>query len=246
MASQSKRPQVVSPVNVKKPVGSTILHRRSEQDPRQPERVCQPSEHGLLGTASPWLAVCGARTPKPFVDSFIDGLNFWGNKIRVQYKTSNSDHMNFVVTLKTLLTRLALYIKIYHVTGVSWNPKGRGAVSHASLAVASVGDLEIADRTTKNMRKWFKRNKSDLTASVPTAPEPVATATDTPVPAAPAAAKKPAAPVKVAKPAVCEERNGNWQIEYQTGPEPLTVSGINMKQQVPSSSSTTPCPASRS
>ncbi|KAG3161329.1 hypothetical protein PI124_g7123 [Phytophthora idaei] len=53
-----------------------------------------------------------------------------------------------------------------------------------------------------------------------------------PTPAAPAAAKKPAAPAKIAKPPVCEERNGNWQIEYQTGPEPLTVSGINMKQQV--------------
>ncbi|KAI9922303.1 hypothetical protein PsorP6_002439 [Peronosclerospora sorghi] len=47
---------------------------------------------------------------------------------------------------------------------------------------------------------------------------------------APTVSKKPNP--SVSKPAVCEERNGSWQIEYQTGPEPLTVSDISMKQQV--------------
>ncbi|KAI9905211.1 hypothetical protein PsorP6_014213 [Peronosclerospora sorghi] len=47
---------------------------------------------------------------------------------------------------------------------------------------------------------------------------------------APTVPKKPTP--SVSKPAVCEERNGSWQIKYQTGPEPLTVSDISMKQQM--------------
>ncbi|ETK94608.1 hypothetical protein L915_02381 [Phytophthora nicotianae] len=81
----------------------------------------------------------------------------------------------------------------------------------------SSGKTAGLKKVTKDMQTWRKDYK----------PEGA-----TPTPAAPAAAKKPATPVKITKPAVCEERNGNWQIEYQTGPEPLTVSGINMKQQV--------------
>ncbi|KAG6970996.1 hypothetical protein JG688_00004612 [Phytophthora aleatoria] len=138
-----------------------------------------------------------------------------GNKIRVQYNIFNLDHIAFVETLTSLLTQLAQYIKSYHLVGVTWNPKG-GDVSNYTPGAAS--STKVAAPAAGGMANtWRKDYKAEGTV---------------PTPAAPAAAKKPAAPVKIAKPPVCEERNGNWQIEYQTGPEPLTVSGINMKQQV--------------
>ncbi|KAF4142622.1 Adenylate cyclase associated (CAP) C terminal [Phytophthora infestans] len=162
-----------------------------------------------------WL--CAERTPKKkktTVDSFVEGLDFWGNKIR-----------------------LAQYIRNYHLVGVTWNNKGRDVTNYTpdiakSGTPASGGMVNVfagiksidqsggktagLKKVTKDMQTWRKDYQPDGAAPV----------------AATAATKKPAAPVKVAKPAVCEERNGNWQIEYQTGPEPLTVSGISMKQQV--------------
>ncbi|RAW35778.1 hypothetical protein PC110_g7905 [Phytophthora cactorum] len=139
---------------------------------------------------------------------------------------------------QTPKTRCRFYIKSYHLVGVTWNPKG-GDVSNYTASSAKVaapagggmanvftsiksidqsgGKTAGLNKVTKDMQTWRKDYKAEGTV---------------PTPAAPAAAKKPAAPVKIAKSPVCEERNGNWQIEYQTGPEPLTVSGINMKQQV--------------
>ncbi|KAF4138750.1 putative Adenylyl cyclase-associated protein, partial [Phytophthora infestans] len=55
-----------------------------------------------------WL--CAERTPKKkktTVDSFVEGLDFWGNKIR-----------------------LAQYIRNYHLVGVTWNNKGRDVTNY--------------------------------------------------------------------------------------------------------------------
>ncbi|KAF4314656.1 hypothetical protein G195_011721 [Phytophthora kernoviae 00238/432] len=155
--------------------------------------------------------------------------------------TSNPDQIAFVTSFKSLLTELMVYVKAHHTTGVTWNPKGGDVASYtpgaadAPPAKAAAADGGIANvlagiksidqssgktaglkTVTKDMQTWRKDYKADGAA-----PAPVA-----------AAPKKAAAPAKVTKPAVCEERNGNWQIEYQTGPEPLTISGITMRQQV--------------
>ncbi|KAI9983338.1 hypothetical protein PInf_007298 [Phytophthora infestans] len=144
-----------------------------------------------------WL--CAERTPKKkktTVDSFVEGLDFWGNKIR------GRDVTNYTPDIAK-----------------SGTPASGGMVN-VFAGIKSIdqsgGKTAGLKKVTKDMQTWRKDYQPDGAAPV----------------AATAATKKPAAPVKVAKPAVCEERNGNWQIEYQTGPEPLTVSGISMKQQV--------------
>ncbi|KUF83190.1 Adenylyl cyclase-associated protein [Phytophthora nicotianae] len=239
-ASQCRRPQTIRPADFDSllEVQSCIEEISKIRDNRSEFTNHQNMVYEAV-QALGWL--CVERTPKPAVDSFVEGLDFWGNKIRVKYKTSSLDHIAFVETLKSLLSHLAEYIKDYHLVGVTWNPKGGdvtnytpGAASPAKAASPAAGGMANVfagiksidqssgktaglKKVTKDMQTWRKDYK----------PEGA-----TPTPAAPAAAKKPATPVKITKPAVCEERNGNWQIEYQTGPEPLTVSGINMKQQV--------------
>ncbi|TDH72682.1 hypothetical protein CCR75_002757 [Bremia lactucae] len=179
-----------------------------------------------------WL--CVEPAPKPFIESYVGGSDFWGNKIRVQHKATNPDQIAFVTSFKNLLTELMVYVKAHHTTGVAWNPKGGDVANYtasnsqdSSGGIASVfAGIKSIDqngnstaglnKVTKDMQTWRKDYKSDRTAPTPAA----------------AASKKPVIQAKVAKPALCVERNGNWQIEYQTGPEPLTVSSINMKQQV--------------
>ncbi|CAI5742309.1 unnamed protein product [Hyaloperonospora brassicae] len=193
-----------------------------------------------------WL--CVEPAPKPFIESYVGGSDFWGNKIRVQYKTSDPKQIAFVTSFKSLLTELMAYVKALHTTGVTWNPKGGDVESYvapsATAASTVKGDAPAAaagglssvfagitaidqssgktaglKKVTKDMQTWRKDYKPNSSA-------PAASAR------AAAAAKKPVEAVKVAKPPVCEERNGNWHIEYQTGSEPVSVSGIVMKQQV--------------
>ncbi|OWZ06968.1 Adenylyl cyclase-associated protein [Phytophthora megakarya] len=238
MASQCKKPATLNPEHLKdlqaciKEI-NTLRDNRSEFANHQ-----NMVNEGIQALG--WL--CVEPAPKPFIESYLGGSDFWGNKIRVQFKTSNPDQIAFVTSFKSLLTELMAYVKAYHTTGVTWNPKGGdvasytpGAASSSSSSSGTVGGGGMANvfagiksidqsdgktaglkKVTKDMQTWRKDYKPEGGASVP----------------APAAAKNHAAPAKVMKPAVCEQRNGNWQIEYQVGPEPLTVSGINMKQQV--------------
>ncbi|POM70397.1 Adenylyl cyclase-associated protein [Phytophthora palmivora] len=237
MASQCKKPATLNPEHLKdlqaciKEI-NTLRDNRSEFANHQ-----NMVNEGIQALG--WL--CVEPAPKPFIESYVGGSDFWGNKIRVQFKTSNPDQIAFVTSFKSLLTELMAYVKAHHTTGVTWNPKGGDVANYTPGAAAaspaastpaggmanvfagiksidqSSGKTAGLKKVTKDMQTWRKDYKPE--GAIPVA-------------GAPAAAKKPAAPVKVIKPAVCEERNGNWQIEYQTGPEPLTVSGINMKQQV--------------
>ncbi|KAG2986400.1 hypothetical protein PC118_g7831 [Phytophthora cactorum] len=130
-----------------------------------------------------------------------------GNKIRVQYKIFNLDRIAFVETLTSLLTQLAQYIKSYHLVGVTWNPKG-GDVSNYTASSA-----KVAAPAGGGMANVFTSIKSiDQSGG------------------------KTAGLNKVTKEHAdltqgLQGRRSST-IEYQTGPEPLTVSGINMKQQV--------------
>ncbi|KAG1709577.1 hypothetical protein DVH05_020227 [Phytophthora capsici] len=239
MASQCKKPATLNPEHLKdlqtciKEI-NTLRDNRSEFANHQ-----NMVNEGIQALG--WL--CVEPAPKPFIESYVGGSDFWGNKIRVQYKTSNPDQIAFVTSFKSLLTELMAYVKAHHTTGVTWNPKGGDVASYTPAAAGAASTAKAAAPTggmsnvfagiksidqssgktaglkkvTKDMQTWRKDYKPEGAVPAPAAPAPV---------------KKPAAPVKVTKPAVCEERNGNWQIEYQTGPEPLTVSGINMKQQV--------------
>ncbi|KAG6623799.1 Adenylyl cyclase-associated protein [Phytophthora cinnamomi] len=214
MASQTKKPQnsVVTFESLSQ-VQSCINEAKSIRDNRSDFANHQNMIYEAL-QALGWL--CVERTPKPFVDSFIEGLDFWGNKIRVQHKTSNRDHVSFVVTLTCLLTELAKYIKTYHLTGVSWNPTGGDVASYTPTAVAvgiksivqSSGKMAGLKKDTTEMETWHKDHTSE---DGPTVDQK---------------------PVKVTRSAVCKKHNGNWHIKYQTDPAPLIVSGICMKQQV--------------
>ncbi|KAG7375805.1 F-actin-capping protein subunit alpha [Phytophthora boehmeriae] len=226
MASQCKKPAALNPEHLKdlqaciKEI-NTLRDNRSEFANHQ-----NMVNEGIQALG--WL--CVEPAPKPFIESYVGGSDFWGNKIRVQFKTSNPDQIAFVTSFKSLLTELMAY----GGDVASYTPVApAAAAAKPAVATASGGGMtnvfagiksidQSSGKTaglktvTKDMQTWRKDYKPDGAAPAPAA----------------AAPKKATAPTKLSKPAVCEERNGNWQIEHQTGPEPLTVSGINMRQQV--------------
>lgn len=195
-----------------------------------------------------WL--CVEPAPKPFIESYVGGSDFWGNKIRVQFKASSPEQVAFVTAFKALLTELMAYVKAEHTTGVTWNPKGGDAASYTPAAASASASAPAASKpagvgindvfagirsidqssgktaglrqVTKEQQTWRKefQGSGGATPAAPAA-KPAASAS-----------KPAAAPAKVVKLPVCEQRNGNWQVEYQTGASPVVVKDITMKQQV--------------
>ena len=79
-----------------------------------------------------WLLVEPA--PRDFIENFIGGQDFWANKIRVKYKKTEPKQIAYCDTFKKLITELMPYVKEYHMTGVTYNPKGVDVASYAPSA----------------------------------------------------------------------------------------------------------------
>lgn len=69
-----------------------------------------------------WLLVKPA--PRDFIESYIGGSDYWANGIRREFRTTNPDQVAFCDTFKNLLLALMDYVKEFHTTGTSWNPRG--------------------------------------------------------------------------------------------------------------------------
>lgn len=238
-ASQSKKPAALIPEHLKD-LQACMKEINSLRDNRSEFANHQNMVNEGI-QALGWL--CVEPAPKPFIESYIGGSDFWGNKIRVQFKTSNPDQIEFVTTFKALLTELMAYVKAHHTTGVTWNPRGGDASAFtAPAAAAAPAPAAASSKPAGGASSIFASIQSSGTSGLKTVTKDMQTwrkeyaGGDAAAPA-PAAAPKPAAaapaPVKkVVKAPVCEERNGNWTIEHQVASEPLVVKDINMRQQV--------------
>lgn len=72
----------------------------------------------------------------------VDAAQFYNNRVLTEYrKKENGElHVKFVEQLKNVITELAAYVKAYHMTGLSFNPKGgdfKSASSSSSAAPAA-------------------------------------------------------------------------------------------------------------
>ncbi|TLD27098.1 hypothetical protein PspLS_04966 [Pyricularia sp. CBS 133598] len=69
-----------------------------------------------------WVTV----EPKPFkhVDVCMDSAQLFGNKVRMQYKEKDPQHVQWVASLQQMCKDLAEYIKQHFSSGLAWNPKG--------------------------------------------------------------------------------------------------------------------------
>lgn len=80
---------------------------------------------GLQGLS--WVMITPA--PVPFLEAYRDGFEFWANKIRVQYKSTDRKHVEFADSFKELMVVMMAYVKEHHTTGLTWNAKGGDATA---------------------------------------------------------------------------------------------------------------------
>ena len=69
-----------------------------------------------------WVMV--EKTPGPHINDMWDCGAFNQQKIVVEHKGKNENHVTFAKAMKAIFTELGAFVKEHHCTGLEWNPKG--------------------------------------------------------------------------------------------------------------------------
>lgn len=112
-AQAALMPKLAGATKSMKAVGA--LTKRNEW-----EKFCKTAAEGVQ--ALNWLVVKPA--PRDFIQSYLDGAEYWANGIRKEFRTVDADKVAFCDLFKAILTGLLAYVKDHHLTGLTWNPKG--------------------------------------------------------------------------------------------------------------------------
>jgi len=81
-----------------------------------------------------WVMV--EKTPGPHVAETRGSSEFYSNRILKDFKGKDETQVSWVHHFNTFLKELQTYIKNYHTTGLTWNPKG-GEASAAAVSAPS-------------------------------------------------------------------------------------------------------------
>lgn len=200
-----------------------------------------------------WVVIKPA--PCDFIDSFVGGSDYWANNIRREFRTTNPDQIAFCDTFKALLLELKAYVKAFHTTGTSWNPRGVDVAAYQANPEASATPTvptnssptlpSASPATTSSSSTGAKVPTVDLfaalnkggniTAGLKTVTRDQQTwrseyKAETPVPAAKAApvAKtgSTAESVKGTPKLEFLSAPNKWLVEYQSGPVTVTIGSI--------------------
>lgn len=127
-ASKSKAPSQDALMSLVKPVAGKL---QAVQDFRENNRRSEYFNH--LSAISESVAAFGWITvspaPGPFVKEMTDAGTFYTNRVLKDYKDKDPKHLEWVKSWIAVLNHLQDYVKDFHRTGVTWNPKGGDALS---------------------------------------------------------------------------------------------------------------------
>ncbi|KAF9177470.1 hypothetical protein BGZ50_008746 [Haplosporangium sp. Z 11] len=86
-----------------------------------------------------WVAI--EPKPAPYVGEMKDSAQFYANRVLKDWKEKDQNHALWVRSFLSLLIELQNYVRKFHTTGLTWNPKGAtldsNTLNRAPVAVAS-------------------------------------------------------------------------------------------------------------
>lgn len=210
----------------------------------------------VLAGGAPSLGWVIDPTPGPFINAVKEGVDYYGNRIRQEYKDKDPKHAEWVKSYNALLEELRRYVMEYHRTGLSWNPKGIPVSEYSSKgptvpsppppppplasplpaapgaggAAAVFAELNRGAEVTKNLRKV---DKSEMTHKNPAlrAGGTVPSSTGTTAPKKPIKPTKPQA-LMGKKPAKFALEGKTWAIENQEDERSLILDEAQLNQAV--------------
>ncbi|KAK6960044.1 adenylyl cyclase-associated protein 2 [Biomphalaria glabrata] len=136
VASKSKQPDQNAFMQLLQPSASKL---QAVQEFRENNRRSELFNH--LSAISESIASLGWVTvtpaPGPFVKELSDAGTFYTNRVLKDYKEKDPNHVEWCRSWIATLTELQNYIKQYHTTGLSWNPRGGDAKSVSASSAAT-------------------------------------------------------------------------------------------------------------
>ncbi|KAJ3391326.1 F-actin-capping protein subunit alpha [Lobulomyces angularis] len=135
-SSKSKKPADQKVLqDLTKPLSTTIQQIVELKDKNRPSKLFNhlavvAESIGALG----WVVV--EPTPVPYVGELKESGQFWANKVIKEFKDSDKSQVDWANNYMNLLSELQSYVKKWHTTGLSWNPKG-GDASTADVSKVS-------------------------------------------------------------------------------------------------------------
>ncbi|QDZ24617.1 adenylate cyclase-associated protein [Chloropicon primus] len=93
----------------------------------QHTKVMSECMQGLTWVA--YMEGSGMSMPMKTVQESWNSAEFFANKLLMQYRGKDKKQVEWITTLKELMTDLASYVKEHHATGPAWNPRGGDAKS---------------------------------------------------------------------------------------------------------------------
>ncbi|KAJ1564533.1 hypothetical protein HK096_007523, partial [Nowakowskiella sp. JEL0078] len=122
-AAASKKPDISSLQDLLKPLQNALVQISEIRDKNRPSPFFNHLSTVSDGIpALGWVAVEPA--PAPYVGELRDSANFYSNRVIKEYKDKDKSHVEWANSFVTLLTELQTYVKKWHTTGLTWNPKG--------------------------------------------------------------------------------------------------------------------------
>ncbi|KAH9496610.1 F-actin-capping protein subunit beta [Bulinus truncatus] len=122
VVSRSKQPDQNVFLELLRPSADKL---QAVQDFREKNRKSEYFNH--LSAISESIASLGWVTvspaPGPYVKEMLDAGTFYTNRVLKDFKEKDPNHVEWSRSWIATLTELQGYIKQYHTTGLSWNPK---------------------------------------------------------------------------------------------------------------------------
>ncbi|XP_018495592.1 adenylyl cyclase-associated protein 1 [Galendromus occidentalis] len=133
VASKSKKPSTDQLMALLKPQSEAI---QKIQSFREANRTSKQYNHlSAISESIPFLGwVAVAPTPGPYVKEMADACKFYTNRVLMEYKDKDKTHVEWTKAWLEVLNQLQAYIKQYHTTGLTWNPKGGDAAAAAGAS----------------------------------------------------------------------------------------------------------------
>ncbi|KAI3922340.1 hypothetical protein MKX01_006029 [Papaver californicum] len=136
---QCQKPDLEALAEFLKPLNQVIMKANALTEGKRPDNFNHLKAAADSLTALAWIAYsgkdCGMSLPITHVEESWNMAEFYCNKILVEFKSKDSNHLEWAKALKDLhLPGLRDYVKSFHPLGPAWDPTGRTTV----LAPASV------------------------------------------------------------------------------------------------------------
>ncbi|GMH99701.1 hypothetical protein TrVE_jg347 [Triparma verrucosa] len=128
-ASKSKKP---SDQNALQPFFKVYMEEKGKVGRERDEWENHEKALGEMFGLLQWIMI---PKPKDYLVEISGAVDFWTNKIRVQYKKTDPKQIEFCEAVKGVMGGLVDYVKEYHLAGVSYKMNGGIDLSSASASV---------------------------------------------------------------------------------------------------------------